>query len=191
MSKKFKIPTRTNIKGTDWNWVIKIFFITFALSLAMSTGANEALSGVNVFFAFLILLFLISLGAIFDMIGMAVASADETPFHSMASHGVKSANRAIWLVRNAEKVSNFCNDVVGDIMGILSGSVAGIIVLNLSNEGSLWLSVLMTGIVSALTVGVKAAGKGISISKSNLFVYCFAVIIDFFWFTRNKKGKKK
>ncbi len=191
MNRKFKIPTKTNIKGTDWNWVIKIFFITFALSAVMSTGANEALSGVNTYFAFLILLFLIALGAVFDMIGMAVASADETPFHSMASHGVKSANRAIGLVRNAEKVSNFCNDVVGDIMGILSGSVAGIIVINLSNENSIWASVLMTGMVSALTVGVKAAGKGLAISKSNLFVYYIAVIIDFFCFTRKGKGKNK
>ena len=191
MNKKIKIPTKTNVKGTDWNWVIKIFFITFTLSLVMSTGANEALAGVNVYFAFVILLFLIALGAIFDMVGMAVASADETPFHSMASHGVKSAQRAIALVRNAEKVSNFCNDVVGDIMGILSGSVSGIIVINLANENSMWLSIFMTGIVSALTVGVKAAGKGLAITKSNQFVYYFAVIIDFFCFTRNGKGKNK
>jgi len=191
MNKKIKIPTKTNVKGTDWNWVIKIFFITFILALVMSTGANEALAGVNVYFAFAILLFLVGLGAIFDMVGMAVASADETPFHSMASHGVKSAPRAISLVRNAEKVSNFCNDVVGDIMGILSGSVAGIIVMNLSNANSLWLSVIVTSLVSALTVGVKAAGKGLAIAKSNLFVYYFAVIIDFFCFTRKGKGKNK
>lgn len=191
MNKKIKIPTKTNVKGTDWNWVIKIFFITFVLALVMSTGANEALAGVNVYFAFAILLFLIALGAIFDMVGMAVASADETPFHSMASHGVKSAPRAINLVRNAEKVSNFCNDVVGDIMGILSGSAAGIIVMNLSNANSLWLSVIVTSLVSALTVGVKAAGKGLAITKSNQFVYYFAVIIDFFCFTRKGKGKNK
>jgi len=54
MNKKIKIPTKTNVKGTDWNWVIKIFFITFILALVMSTGANEALAGVNVYFAFAI-----------------------------------------------------------------------------------------------------------------------------------------
>ncbi len=191
MNKKIKIPTKTNVKGTDWNWVIKILFITFALSAIISVGANEALQGVKTYIAFSILVFLIALGAIFDMFGMAVASADETPFHSMASHGVKSANRAISLVRNAEKVSNFCNDVVGDIMGILSGSVAGFIVINISNGDSLWTSVLMTSLVSALTVGVKAAGKGLAISKSNLFVYYIACIIDFFCFTRKGKGKNK
>ena len=76
-------------------------------------------------------------------------------------------------------------------MGILSGSVAGIIVMNLSNANSLWLSVIVTSLVSALTVGVKAAGKGLAIAKSNLFVYYFAVIIDFFCFTRKGKGKNK
>ena len=155
----------------------------------MSTAANEALADVNIVPAFFILLILIALGTVFDMMGIAVASADETPFHSMASHGVKSAYRAIKLIRNAEKVSNFCNDVVGDIMGILSGSVAGIIVISLSNESSVWLSVIITSIVSALTVGFKAAGKGFAITKSNLIVYYFAVIIDFFCFTRVGKGK--
>lgn len=189
MNKKIKIPTRTNVKGTDWGWVIKIIFFTFVISLFMSTAANEALADVNIYLAFLILIVLIALGAIFDMMGIAVASADETPFHSMASHGVKSAYRAIKLIRNAEKVSNFCNDVVGDIMGILSGSVAGIIVISFSNESSVWLSVVITSIVSALTVGCKAAGKGFAITKSNQIVYYTAVIMDFFCFARTGKGK--
>ena len=77
--------------------------------------------------AFLILLAIILIGIIFDIIGMAVATADEKPFHSMASRKVAGASDAIKLLRNAERVSSICNDVVGDICGVVSGSASATI----------------------------------------------------------------
>ena len=62
--------------------------------------------------AFFILLVIIFVGIIFDVVGMAVACADETPFHAMASRKIPGAQEAISLLRNAERVSSICNDVV-------------------------------------------------------------------------------
>ena len=58
---------------------------------------------------------------------MAVATANEKPFHSMASRKVPGALEAIRLLRNAERVSSICNDVVGDICGVVSGSASATI----------------------------------------------------------------
>ena len=55
---------------------------------------------------------------IFDIIGMAVTAANMKVLLENKSRDVKGANIAIWLVKNAEKVSCICTDVVGDICSI-------------------------------------------------------------------------
>lgn len=74
------------------------------------------------------LVIFIALGIVFDMIGVAVTAADPRPFHSMAAHGEKGGREAIRLLNMSNKVSSLCNDVVGDICGIVSGSTAAVIV---------------------------------------------------------------
>ncbi len=64
--------------------------------------------------AIIVLAVFIALGIVFDMIGVAVTAADPKPFHSMAAHKEKGAKEAIRLLKNANQVSSFCNDVVGD-----------------------------------------------------------------------------
>ena len=105
-------------KKSHVSWVVKIIFWTFAISMVMSIVSDRVLSAVDIFVAFFILLVFIAIGILFDIIGMSVATASEIPFHSMAAKKVTAASQALVLVRNAEKVSNFCNDVVGDICGI-------------------------------------------------------------------------
>ena len=80
----------------------------------------------------------------------------------MAAHRVPGAQEALKLLRNAEKVSSFCNDVVGDICGIISGTAsASIVLLILANRQSVGtraqlLEIGMAALVSGLTVGGKA-----------------------------------
>ena len=38
------------------------------------------------------------------------------------------------LIRNAGKVSSFCNDVIGDISGVISGTASALIVFNITKE---------------------------------------------------------
>ena len=106
-------------KKSNYSWAIKITVATFILAGLFNFLSVSLMDRVNLFWAVMILLLVILIGIIFDIIGIAVASAKEPPFHSMASRGVKGATEAIKLIRNAEKVLNFCGDVIGDIFGII------------------------------------------------------------------------
>ena len=104
------------------------------------------------------------------MIGVAVQAADVAPFHSMNSRKIKGADIAVKFKKNADKVSSFCNDVIGDICGIISGTAGSIIALKISNLLSLnsfYTILFITALISSLTIGGKAIGKSIAINKSN------------------------
>ena len=142
-----------------------------------AVGASRACSCV------FILLVIVLIGILFDIIGVAVTAADVKPFHSMAAHRVPGAQEALKLLRNAEKVSSFCNDVVGDICGIISGTAsASIVLLILANRQSVGtraqlLEIGMAAVVSGLTVGGKAVGKTFAMTKSTSIVHCASKVI--------------
>ena len=132
-----------------------------------------SVSGITV--AFLILLFIILVGIIFDIIGVAVTSADEKPFHSMAARKVPGAQESIKLMRNAERVSSICNDVIGDICGVVSGSASATIAAQvLQSIDFSWpqlVTLLMSALVAGLTVGGKAIGKTVAINSCTKIVH--------------------
>ena len=105
-------------------WVVTIFLVTIVVSGMISMISDRIMAVSNMLVAFLILLAIVLIGIVFDIIGVAVTSADEKPFHSMAARKVPGAQEAIALLRNAERVSSICNDVVGDICGVVSGSAS-------------------------------------------------------------------
>ncbi len=175
-----KSPKKT--KNSPVKWSLTILFGSFFLSVVFNAVSETALSNVNVVPAFFILAGFILLGIIFDIFGVATTTADEKPFNAMSSKRVKGAKEALWLVKNAEKVSSICNDVIGDICGIMSGSTAAIIIasLPLSGTNALLMSLVITGFVAGVTVGGKAFGKGFAITKSNDIVFFLAKTIRFF-----------
>ena len=156
-------------------WVVTIFLVTIVVSGTISLVSDLIMSGSSMPVAFLILLIIICVGILFDIIGMAVASADEKPFHSMASRKVPGAQEAIQLLRNAERVSSICNDVVGDICGVISGSASATIAAQIiANFEFTWpqvISLLMSALAAGLTVGGKALGKGVAVSSSTVIVH--------------------
>ena len=107
-------------KEWRFRWAVQVFFISITLSAVLSFCSSEALEGAELTLAFGVLAFFILLGIVFDIIGVAVTAADERPFHSMAARKTPGARQALALIRKANKVSSFCNDVVGDICGIVS-----------------------------------------------------------------------
>ena len=144
-------------------WVVTIFFVTILVSGAISLLSDYIMSVSGIMVAFLILMAIILIGIIFDVIGVAVASADEKPFHSMAARKVPGAQDSIKLLRNAERVSSICNDVVGDICGVISGSASATIAAQVLNQVEFgWpqlVTLAMSALVAGLTVGGKAMGK--------------------------------
>mgnify|MGYP001064493033 CR=1 FL=1 len=169
---KKKPPQKPKAVNTAWVGLITV--ISFALSVVMSYISNEALASAGTILSFAVLLLFIALGIVFDMIGVASTSATEKEFHSMAAHRVRGAREAVWMVRNAEKVSSICNDVVGDICGIVSGATSAVIVARLQtglNVQSIFISVGVTALVSGLTIGGKAMCKPFAIKQSKQVVY--------------------
>ena len=162
-------------------WVVTIFLVTIVISGMISLLSDEVMARSSVAVAFLILLAIIFLGIVFDIIGMAVATADEKPFHSMAARKVPGAHEAIKLLRNAERVSSICNDVVGDICGVVSGSAsATIAALILTNANVGWprgISLAMSALVAGLTVGGKAIGKTIAVNSCTAIVHTVGKVI--------------
>jgi CBS domain containing-hemolysin-like protein len=173
-----------------------VSFWTFFLAIIFTWVTRSLIENVqSIIISFILLIIIIFIGIFFDMIGTAVTAADEKPFHAKAAKKIYGAKRGIYLVRNAEQVANFFNDVIGDISGVVSGVVAAVIIINLAlgtpELSEIRLSILLAGIVSALTVGGKAVGKYFAINNPTnivLFSARFLTTIDrlFFW----KKHKR-
>ena len=174
-------------------WVVTIFIVTIFISGAISLLSDVIMENSSVFVAFLILLAIILIGIVFDIIGMAVASADEKPFHSMAARKVPGAQESIALLRNAERVSSICNDVVGDICGVVSGSASATIAVQIiSNFDFSWpqiVSLAMSALAAGLTVGGKAIGKSFAVNSSTAIVHSVGKCIH--WLHSLTKPKKK
>ena len=175
-------------------WVVTIFLVTIVVSGAISLLSDLIMSGSTMPVAFLILLVIIFIGIVFDVIGMAVASADEKPFHSMAARKVPGAQEAIRLLRNAERVSSICNDVVGDICGVVSGAASATIAAQiLSKFEFTWpqiVSLLMSALAAGLTVGGKAVGKGFAVSSCTRIVHGVGKLLYSLRLFRKDAGKK-
>ena len=178
-------------KRKNMQWVVTVFFTTILISGIISMISDEVMAGSSLAVAFVILLAIIFLGILFDIVGMAVATADEKPFHSMAARKVPGAHEAIRLLRNAERVSSICNDVVGDICGVVSGSAsATIAALILTNVDIGWpraVSLAMSALVAGLTVGGKAIGKTVAVKSCTEIVHLVGRAIH----SWNRIAKKK
>ena len=163
-----------NKKKSGCSWALRVFLLAVALSALLSFFSSTALEGTGYAVAIIVLAVFIALGIVFDMIGVAVTAADPKPFHSMAAHREKGAKEAIRLLKNANQVSSFCNDVVGDICGIVSGSTAAVIVVELQRDlstTSILISIAVTALISGITIGGKALGKTVAINECTGVVY--------------------
>ncbi len=153
-------------------WSIFISIVTFILACVFTVTSTTVLEGFSWGIGMLIVFLLICNGIFFDILGLSAAAASEIPFHAMASEKVKGSKQAIYIVRNADRFSNFCNDVIGDISGVISGSASALVVINLMSSFQdnevlrTVVSIVFTAIVSAMTVGGKAMGKSFAIHYS-------------------------
>ena len=190
--KKKKTGKKT---GPDYKWIVLIFLSTMFISAVMSFVSSNLLEGSTLVVSFFILVCIIFIGIVFDIIGVAVTAADEAPFHSMASRKIPEAVDALRLIRNAERVSSFCNDVIGDICGVISGSASAVIAVRalLLRPGSkeAVLNLILSALVAGLTVGGKAFGKTIALQSSIQVVRVAARVLHFFRTLPKKlRGKK-
>lgn len=168
----------------DIKWIITIVIIAFVISFGLSFVANSTIPNLSLVFGIILTLVFIFIGILFDIVGVAVTSADEAVFHSMASRKVKGASMAVKFKKSADKTSSFCCDVIGDICGVISGAagttICAILVTKYHTD-LLLTGLIVTAVISSLTIGGKAIGKSFAINKSDIILYEFSKFISNFY----------
>lgn len=182
-------------KKNSYLTAIKIFIITLLISTGVSVITELFLGDMGIAAAVMIVVVLIFTGIFFDIVGVAFASCDQTPFISMSSRKIKKGMHALKLLKKADIVANICNDVIGDICGIVSGAAGAAIVIKIVQDGSqtkefIW-NIVLPGIIAALTVAGKALGKNIALKNNIKIVEMTGALISVFHKRREKHGKTK
>lgn len=168
-------------KGTIWT--IKITVVTFILSAFFSFISELTSSNAHISLMAILLIVLVALSIVTDAIGVAATSCDLAPLLAMASRKEPGSKKAIMLVKNAERVSNICCDVIGDICGIVSGACTLAIVIKITVDNptaNYWVSILLSSIVAAVTVGGKSFFKAIAVNNSKELIMFVARILSVF-----------
>ncbi len=160
----------------------------FFLAILASFASKFLLDNItSLVISLLLLLIIILVGIIFDIVGVAAAAATEPPLHAKCAKKVPGATHAIYMVRNADKVASFCNDVVGDVSGTLSGAIGAAIVFRIlvytPSIGEVIIGNLMTSLIAAVIVAGKAFGKVFAIKKGTEIIFQTGRFIA--WMERN------
>ncbi|MBQ1550506.1 MAG: DUF21 domain-containing protein [Bacilli bacterium] len=150
-------------------WLLTVGIVSFILSIVMSITSEGIIPRVNMIVGILIILLFIFISVLFDMIGVAITAQDETPFHSMASKKIKGSAHSVKLLKNSDKLASICNDVIGDVCGVVSGS-AGVLVANTISDyfviNKSIVVLIVTGLIASITITGKAYGKTVAINNS-------------------------
>lgn len=155
-----------------WRRALRVGILSFVLAAGVNGIGEVALKTLPVVIACLIVLILISIGVAFDILGTSVTAADQVPLNAMAAKRVSGAKQALWLVRNADRVANFTNDVIGDVTGAVTGAAGATVAIQLTavfagGDLALRLTTLaLIGLIAGLTVGGKAAGKTFAMTNA-------------------------
>ena len=166
-------------------WPLIVLINTFLLSFTFSFGSQFLLSGTGIVVSIILLIFFLALATITDMIGVAVASADVEPFNAMCARKVKGAKESLTLIKHADKVSSIFCDIIGDICGILSGSIGAVFTLHIvgttiTGINSVLIASVVSAFIAALTVFLKALGKKIAMNNSTKIIFTLGKVMYFF-----------
>ena len=164
-------------------WILTVFILSFILSVIFSGISTAMTNNFHTIILVFVILLVIGIGILFDMIGVAVLTCKESNLHAKAAKKMKGAKAAIALIKNSTKVSSVCNDVIGDICGIVSGSLGAALTLDIVgviNISSVVVTMIVTATISALTVGFKAIFKDVAEKNSDAIVYTVGKVLSIF-----------
>ena len=169
------------------NWAVKATVISFFMTIAFSLFSELIVRTASVYISALIVLLLVLISIAFDMIGTAMASAEQAPFVAMCSRKVGGAKEVLGLIKNTDKVCSICNDIVGDICGIVSGAATSAIIYNVviarnisSSLIEMIFTIFFSAVVACLTIGGKAFGKTIALKRSKDILLLVGVFLSIF-----------
>ena len=161
-----------------------VLFLSFALTVIFSALTEISIKNSPVYICVIVLLVLLVLNIGCDILANAILTSNAEAFHAMASNKIKGAKRAVTFCRNATKLGSIFADVIGDICGIVSGAAGTVLVVYIAaNKGTVWeiiVSIGISALIGALTVGGKAISKHFAIKYNKQIVFGFAKFTTFF-----------
>lgn len=156
-----------------------IFFVgvgSFFLAVVFTFLSETITSRLNsIILSTVFLIVIIIINALADLLGTSVTAASHAPFNAKSAKKIKGAPQGLRLIRNADKVANIANDVVGDITTTISGALGISIVIQIMNLGprfsQFWLNVLITALIASIIVSTKAICKKIALSHPDDVIF--------------------
>ena len=172
-------------------WVVEIGILALMLSMMFSVLSECLLADANIIIVLVVIVVLLFTNVFFDMIGLAFASCKIEPLVAMAAKKVRGSKLALTLVKNADRVSSVCSDVIGDICGILCGAagvtITVVFVGNMTGgSAEILIGAAVSAVIAGLTIFFKALCKNLAINKSTEIVMMVSKTLSIFSF---KKGK--
>lgn len=149
-----------------WQTGLQVGTATFVAALVVALPAQGVMVRLDARLGLSVIAVITLTGILFDVIGVATAAASETPFHARAARRLPGARQSLWLVRNADRVAAFANDLVGDLAGTVSGAAVVALAARLVVHGEL-VGAVGVAALAGITVGAKAAGKGYAIAHAD------------------------
>lgn len=158
---------------------LRVAAVAFVVALLVTWPTQTATLKWPMIAAFPVLLIIILLGVTFDIVGVAATRAHETPFHARSATRRPGARKALRLVREADRVATFCSDMVGDIAGTLSGALSAGLALRVAPPAwSAPAAIVAVALVSALTIGLKSAAKGLAVRQADTIVWLAGRLLE-------------
>ena len=135
--------------------------------------------------SFVILICIVLTGILFDIIGVAVTAADEVPFHAMASRKVPEAEDALRLIRNAGQglvvlQRRDRRHLRRHLRLRCGGHLPHACCCSAESGSEIFITLLLSAVVSGVTVGGKACGKSLAMNSSTAVVRTAAKVLCFF-----------
>jgi len=163
-------------------YTLVVFVSTFFCACLISLVSTFVLANMECFWlGFTVLMLVVLIGVFFDIIGTAVSVCGQTHLNAKASRKIPGAKKALLLTRNASRVANICNDVIGDVCGTVSGGIGTALAAVLTTSGGtrgLLVSVGIAGCIAAMTVAGKALGKSFAIEKADHIIFNVGRLLD-------------
>ncbi|MCL2751779.1 MAG: hypothetical protein FWE62_03375 [Firmicutes bacterium] len=165
-------------------WFVKAFILTLFLAAAFSFFSEFTISGAPLVVAICVLVFLIAVSIVFDVVAMAFAVCDPAPFHAMASRKIRGARASLRLLKNATAVTIVCSDVIGDVIGVVSGAsgatIAVSVIRNAEGLTQKLVAIAVSSLIAAITVGSKAFFKDFAFKRNQKIVLVVGKVLSIF-----------
>ena len=185
---KVNVLEKQKAKSKHWLWQITL--LSLVLSCVFGIISELMLAHTNLTLALILIILLVFVGLTFDIVGMAVTAGNIKTLLEQKAKGTKGVDIGITLVKNADKVSSICTDVIGDICSILSGAggvaISVIISHQIPSINPFFLSVMISALIAAINVLIKAVGKSYALRNSDKIIIKIGFILSFVLKRRKK-----